>query len=187
MTETKKTTGKSTLQDQFKAKFGRRNQMPVKRSPHWDEAPAGLPRVQPIAAWERPAEVYGTPAIRPVRFGIIAACLALGAIYDHWKPPAAAFFVVVPALFALFFDNKRWILRDGALDIEYSNAVRTKVVTVRAGDFRNIDTCIVKGSGSDNFVVSVTLTSGKVHTKTYTSECEADVLKDRVLRMFRVR
>jgi hypothetical protein len=171
----------------FSGGFGKRNAQPMKRSPLWDE-PTGQPgqtgHQSRNQAGSSPAEViYGTAALRGIRIGIFAACLALGAL--HWNPRGSAIVVLVPALLALFWDNKRWIFRGRELDIEYSNVFRTKVVPVRASNFLKVDKRIIKGSGSETFQVTVVLSSGGAHNKDYPTEHEADLLVHRVVTMFR--
>jgi hypothetical protein len=184
MTETE-TTKTSRLPKKFPQYFGKRNAQPLKRSRLWDPDPAApltsQPRRHTTSVVGAPL-IYGTAAQREIRWGIVAACLMFGAVIQDWKPPASALMVVIPALAALFWDNKRWIFGQRALQIEYSNALRTKAVSVRPGDFLGVGSRIIKGSGAETYEVMITVRPGRSHTKTYPTEHEADILKQQVLK-----
>jgi hypothetical protein len=181
MTETK--YPKTARQpENFSKGFGRRNAQPAKRSKLWDPEPGIAPqlnpqRTRPTAA--RPL-VYGTPALREIRLGIVATCLTIGALLDSWTPNYALM-IAIPTLAALFWDNQRWIFGDRTLQIEYSNALRTKVVTVRPADFLAVSSRIVKGSGSETYEVLISVQPGRIHAKSYPTQQDADNLKNQVL------
>jgi hypothetical protein len=190
MTETKKTSKDQSVKF-FRSAVGKRNPQPVKRSPLWDDdSPGPLAhstgyQSRPQATADRSAReavIYGTPAIRPIRFGIIAVCLVISTL--TWKPPEAALWLIIPVSLALLWDNKRWIFREREMDIEYSNALRTKVITVRKANFLKVDKWVVKGSGSESYDVTITLSPGGIHKKTYPTDHEAELLKDRIRWMF---